>query len=205
MTKQLLIYERAVPVSPQQHGSKSVQVGTDYAYAKEVNSVPLMAAEFELASNEYAVVLAGEPVMIMPMALLGVMDKENVHVEANGAWTGKYVPAFVRRYPFVFSSSDDGGTFTLCIDESFSGVNDDGVGERLFDSAGNRTQYLQNVLGFLQAYQMQFRATRQFVQRLEDLDLLDAMEAQFTLNSGQRMKLGGFRTVNREKLRNLSG
>lgn len=59
------------------------------------------------------------------------------------------MPAFLRRYPFVFSSNDDASTFTLCIDEEFDGLNQDGRGERLFDSEGERTQYLQNVLGFL--------------------------------------------------------
>jgi hypothetical protein len=205
MAKQLLIYDQVVAVTPQRHGSKSIKTGTNFSYAKGVNSVPLMAAEFEAASLEYPIVFAGEAGAIMPVALLGLRDSENLYVNAEGAWTGRYVPAFVRQYPFVFASSDKGDNFTLCIDEGFSGVNEDGIGERLFDAAGARTQYLQSVLGFLQAYQAQFRATRLFAQRLEDLKLLEAMEAQFTLTSGQRMKLGGFQTVHRERLRAVEG
>jgi hypothetical protein len=141
----------------------------------------------------------------MPVAMLGVRDQENLHVGPTGEWTGKYIPAFLRRYPFVFSSNDGGATFTLCVDESYNGVNTEGRGERLFDSAGERTQYLQNVLNFLQAYQLQFQATRKFVQTLEDLQLFDAMEAQFTLASGQQMKLAGFKVVNRDRLCALDG
>jgi SapC protein len=139
------------------------------------------------------------------VALLGLRDGENMFVDQQGAWTGKYVPAFVRQYPFVFASGDTGENFTLCIDETFSGLNEDGLGERLFDAAGTRTQYLQMVLGFLQAYQAQFRATRRFIQKLEDLKLLEAMEAQFTLGPGQQIKLGGFHTINRERLRAVEG
>jgi hypothetical protein len=201
MAKQLLIYDQVVAVSPQRHGAKSIKTGSNFSYAKGVNSVPLMAAEFEAASLEYPIVFAGEAGATMPVALLGLRDGENLYVNAEGAWTGRYVPAFVRQYPFVFASNDKGDNFTLCIDEGFSGVNEEGIGERLFDAAGARTQYLQGVLGFLQAYQAQFRATRRFAQRLEDLKLLEAMEAQFTLTSGQRMKLGGFQTVHRERLR----
>ena len=51
MAKQLLIYERAVPVNPLQHGDLAVKSGADYGFAKQVNSVPLMAAEFEPADN----------------------------------------------------------------------------------------------------------------------------------------------------------
>lgn len=202
--KQLLIYERAVQVNPGQHKDVSIKAGIDFGFAKNVNSVPLMAAEFDLACVEYAIVFAGEEAGIMPAALLGVRDNENLYVDENAAWNAKYIPAFVRRYPFVFSSTD-GSRFTLCVDEEYPGVNRRGLGERLFDAEGERTQYLQNVLNFLQAYQAQFEATRAFSQRLVDLDLLEAMQAQFTLRSGQRITLGGFMTVSRARLRALPG
>jgi hypothetical protein len=204
MKKQLLIYERAVQVNPRQHKDVSIKSGNDYGFAKNVNSVPLMAAEFELACAEYAIVFAGEGAGVMPAALLGVRDNENLYVDENGAWNAKYIPAFVRRYPFVFSTTD-GSRFTLCVDEEFHGVNRRGIGERLFDAEGERTQYLQSVLNFLQAYQTQFEATRVFSQRLVDLNLLEAMQAQFSLRSGQKLTLGGFMTVSRARLKALPG
>jgi len=204
MTKQLLIYEKAVPVTRKRHGDVSIKAGNDYAFAKGVNSVPLMATEFDLASNEYAIVFSGEGKDVMPAVLLGIRDGENLYIDENGGWNAKYIPAFVRRYPFVFASQDR-TTFNLCIDEDFPGVNRRGVGERLFDAEGERTQYLQNVLGFLQAYQAQFEATRAFCQRLTELNLLEAMQAQFVLRSGQRITLGGFMSVNRDRLKSLPG
>lgn len=204
MAKQLLIYERAVPVTVNQHRDVSIKAGKDYAFAREVNSVPLMSVEFDLACAEYPIVFTGDISEVMPAALLGVRDNENLHVDDNGAWVGRYIPAFLRRYPFVFSSGN-GSTFTLCIDETYPGVNWNGVGERLFDAEGERTQYLQTVLNFLKAYQANFEATRAFCRRLVDLDLLESMQAQFTLRTGQRLSLGGFMTVNRNRLRALSG
>ncbi len=204
MTKQLLIYGNAVPVSSNQHLNTSVKAGSDYSFAKQINSVPLAAAEFEFSAGEYAIVFAGEATSIMPFAMLGLRDQENLYVGASGEWLGKYIPAFLRRYPFVFSTTGN-DTFTLCIDESYDGVNQDGRGERLFDSLGERTQYLQNVLNFLQTDQAQYQATRKFIQTLADLQLFDPMEAQFTLPSGQMMKLGGFKVINRERLRQLDG
>jgi hypothetical protein len=204
MSKQLLIYEKAVPVTRRDHGDVSVKSGSNYGFAKDVNSVPLMATEFDLASTEYAIVFSGEGTEVMPAALLGIRDGENLYVDEHGAWSAKYTPAFVRRYPFVFSSQDK-ATFTLCIDEDYPGVNRRGVGERLFDADGERTQYLQGVLGFLQAYQAQFEATRVFCQRLTELNLLESMQAQFALKSGQRITLAGFKSVNRERLKALSG
>ena len=115
------------------------------------------------------------------------------------------MPAFLRRYPFVFSSNDDASTFTLCIDEEFDGLNQDGRGERLFDSEGERTQYLQNVLGFLQVLQAQFQRTQAFSDRIRELGLLEPMHAQFTLKTGQQMALTGFQAVNRQRLNALDG
>lgn len=208
MAKQLLIYERAVPVTRQRHSTLSIKAGSSYEFAQDINSVPLMAAEFAPAAPDYTIVFGGAGTEMIPVVLLGIRDGENLYVGEDGAWTGKYVPAFLRRYPFVFSADDPNAPdalFTLCVDEEFSGCNSEGRGERLFDADGERTQYLQNVLGFLQAYQAQFQRTKQFVARLESLGLLEPMQAQFTLRTGQRATLSGFSVVNRERLKAVPG
>lgn len=139
----------------------------------------------------------------MPAVILGVKESENFYVDEDGKWTGGYIPAFVRRYPFVFATDKDNRNFILHVDETFEGCNRDGKGERLFDSDGNQTQYLQNILRFLQEYQGQFRRTEAYCQRLMDLDLLQPMQAQFNLADGARRSLSGFMAINREKLRKL--
>ncbi|MCD2452319.1 SapC family protein [Methylicorpusculum oleiharenae] len=204
MSTQLLIYERAVPLSSQRHKGWSVKTGADYAFARQVNSVPLVAVEFPHAAAEYSIVFAGNDEAMMPVVILGMRENENLYLNESNAWTAKYIPAFIRRYPFVFSSNEDQSTFTLCIDEEFAGYNQEGRGEHLFDADGERTQYLENVLRFVNDYQGQYRRTQLFCKKLQELDLLEPMQAQFTLNSGQQLRLAGFKAVNRERLKNLS-
>jgi hypothetical protein len=203
-TKQL-IYETAVPVSKTRHANWSVDAGTDYAFSRKVNSVPLMAVEFPAASAEYAVVFAGNEDAVMPAVILGMREQENLYLGPLGGWQAKYIPAFLRRYPFVFSSQDDGKNFVLCIDEGFPGFNQEGRGERLFNSEGKPSPFVDNVLKFLQSYQLEFRRTQAFCKKLQDLNLLEPMRAQVTLDSGERMALGGFMAVNRSRLKTLSG
>lgn len=205
MSKQLLIYQRAVPVSSGRHRGISVKSGRNFDFAREVNSVPLMAAEFAQAALEYCIVFAGQGEEIMPAVLLGVRDNENLFVNEDGSWAGNYVPAFLRRYPFVFSTQDDARNFTLCIDEDFEGVNDQGRGERLFDEDGEQTQYLRSVLEFLQAFQVQFIRTRALARRLVQMNLLEPMQARFSLRDGRNLTLSGIHVVSRDKLRALSG
>jgi hypothetical protein len=202
---QLLIYSSAVPVNPARYRNFSVKTGETYEFAKRVNSLPLTAIEFARAAAEYAIVFAGTGEAVMPAVILGTREAENLYVNDAGGWEGKYIPLFIQRYPFVFSSDPEGKTFTLCIDEKFEGVNQAGRGERLFDADGERTQYLTNVLNFLQEYQGHFRRTQAYGRKLKELDLLQPMQAQFTLGSGERHSLSGFMTVDRERLKALSG
>ena len=204
MTTQLLIYETAVPVSSGRHGDCAVIAGTDYSFARNVNSVPLMAVEFPNAAAEYAVVFAGQDAL-MPAVILGMRGNENLYLSADGAWQAKYVPAFVRRYPFVFSTADDGKTFMLCVDESFPGFNREGRGQRLFGDDGKPTTYVDNVLKFLQEYQNQFRVTQSFCKHVNLLELLEPMQAEVTLASGEKSSLAGFMAVSRDKLKALTG
>ena len=205
MSKQLLFYQKVVPVSKEQHGEMSVKVTGDYSFAKESNSVPLMAVEFPAAAAEYAIVFAGTEETVMPVAILGAKAEENNYVTIDGKWDAKYIPAFVRRYPFVFSKSEDGSQFFLCLDEKYPGCNEEGRGERLFDKDGERTQYLGGVVDFVKEYQVQFNRTQAFCSKLKELELLEPMHAQFGLPSGEKLALTGFMAINRDKLKALPG
>lgn len=202
MSTQLLFYEQAVPVSAEKHRNWGLVTGFDYSFAKRVNSVPITAVEFPRAALEYALVFAGNEAGIMPAVVLGIEDHKNLYVDPPGRWTGRYVPAFVRRYPFVFSSND-GANLTLCLDGGFAGWNQEGKGQRLFDDSGKRTEYLENILKFLRQYQVEFQRTQNFCKKLKELDLLEPVHAQFTARGGERRSLGGFMAISRDKLKKL--
>jgi hypothetical protein len=203
MALQLLFYKSAVPVSRARHGDWAVEVDATYGFSGEINSVPLMAVEFPQAASEYAIVFAGTENEVLPAVILGMRGNENLFLNKDDHWGAKYVPAFVRRYPFVFSLQDD--RFVLCVDEGFPGFNQEGRGQRLFGADGNPTPYVDTVLKFLQEYQAQFLRTQRFCARIKELDLLEPMQAQITVGTSERLSLGGFMAVNREKVKNLSG
>ena len=185
MAKQLLIYESAVPLSSAAHRDLSVEILA--------------------AASEYAIVFTASGDDVMPVAVLGVRTHQNLYVSADSQWQAKYVPAFVRRYPFVFSASPDQKTLTLCLDDTHPGFNTDGRGERLFDADGKPTAYAGRVLEFLKEYQTQFERTRLFGRHLKELGLLEPMEAIVSLPGGEQVPLRGFLGVSRERLRALDG
>lgn len=203
MTTQLLFYETAVPVSSGRHGKAAIEPGSGFGFARKINSVPLTAVEFPLAASEYAIVFAEKGGEVVPVAILGARAGENLYVRPDDSWNAKYIPAFVRRYPFVFSAADDAKTFTLCVDESYQGLNFQGRGQALFTEDGKQTPFVDDVLKFLQEYRVQFLRTQAFCRKVSELGLLEPMQAQFTLSSGQKMALTGFMAVNRKRLKEL--
>lgn len=205
MTKQMLIYETAIPVSEVRHADASFEPSRNFAFAAAINAVPLMAVEFQHAAAEFAIVFSAVGPDIMPAAVLGVRDQQNLYLTEDAQWRAKYVPAFIRRYPFVFSSSEDQQTLMLCIDETHPGFNREGRGQRLFGDDGKPSAYVEQVLKFLQAYQAHFERTRSFGKQLQALNLLEPMQLTVTTPAGARQALSGFLGVQRDRLRNLSG
>ncbi|OCX64517.1 multidrug transporter [Thioclava sp. SK-1] len=204
MAKQLLIYDTATPVNPDTHRDVSVKMAGTYAFARNVNSVPIVAAEFLAAASDCVIVFAGTAEAVFPAVLLGLEPDHNEYLDDQNRWSGRYVPAFLRRYPFVFAQNPETDQLTLCIDDTFEGVNTDGKGERLFDSEGARSSYLEAQLSFATQYQNQYLRTKAFCDRLLQLDVLEPAVANFTGDDSQPRRLSGFFRISREKLKKIS-
>lgn len=208
MTKQLMIYEDIQPVTSEQHRNAAVNV-TDHSFASELTSIPLLATEITMAAAEYPVIFSApnEQGEHTPLAIVGVERGENLMLNANNAFDARYVPAFIRRYPFVFAGAEGGDKLTLCVDAASKALIADGSsGNRLFDDNGEQTEFLKEVLKFLQDYQYRAEMTKAFCKQLKDLDLLEPMQAniEFRNNQDQNMSIKGFYTVKREKLKALT-
>lgn len=203
MAKHAMIYEKPAPLSKERHASWSVTQGENYSFCKGLNAVPLTLVEFAAASREYPIVFAKSGDEYIASALLGLRDKENLFVDAHGKWIGGYVPAFLRRYPFVFAHDADAGKYTLCIDEGGALAGEQTEGNRLFDDDGKETPYLGRMMSFTKRWQKAYQDTQEFCQRLAELLLIVDSEIPFKLPTGERAKVSGFAAVDREVLKSL--
>ena len=205
MTKQLLIYERVVPLANDTHADISLSAQNRYQFSRKLNSVPLLSVEFLQASLDHPIVFAKSGENIFPAVILGLRPDRNENVTYDGHWNESYVPAFLRRYPFIFTNDEaaEDSQFILAIDEAAQELNRNGDGEALFDSSGNRTVYLQNRLDFTAEYQQQYHQTRALCIHLSNLGLLMDSTVHFTYWSGRPGSLSGFSVINRERLTSL--
>jgi hypothetical protein len=203
MQKQELIYDRPRPVTKERHGGWSVDISGNFGFAREINAVPLAATEFEIAAREYPIVFTEAGGSVSPTVLLGLRDGENLFVDSDGGWSAGYIPAFIRRYPFVFAHVQKTETYTLCIDEASDRCNEEHRGEPLFVEDGEVSPYLQNMLDLLKKWERATQDSQAFCARIGDLELLQPSEIKFKAQEGQPAKTGGFLTVNRDRLRAL--
>lgn len=207
MAKQLMIYDDIQPLSSQAHRQWSVSVD-NYKFASHLISVPVVATEIPMAAAEYPVVFSATNVEgeYLPLAVMGIRSGENLLLDSEGKFTTHYVPAFLRRYPFVFGGDKSSDNMALCVDVASDALVKDGSkGVRLFTDEGEQTEHLKRSVEFLKDYHVRAEMTKAFCKRLHELQLLEPMEASFTLNGNEESKvnLTGFYVVNREKLKAL--
>lgn len=195
----LVYYERPVLLDRDKHRQRRVRGGHGFAFARKANAAVLAAVEFNEACKEYAIVFTrGAGGQVVPVVMLGLRGQENLFVDEAGAWDGRYVPAFVRRYPFVLAELPAQG-LGVCIDEACAGVNDS-EGEPLFDAQGQETPFLRNAVEFLTRYQREMARTATFCQRLEQAGVLVEMNAKADLVDGRSFTVNGLLVVDEKKL-----
>jgi hypothetical protein len=207
--KQLLVYETITPLTVDKHKSWTVSEHTDYEFTRDLSFVPILASELVLACAEYPIVfIETKGQSPMPIAILS-LDQSNRFVGGQGQWEGTYLPAFIRRYPYLFSKEADGDTYFLCIDEASSCISAEGVsGERIFDENGEQTEYTQRVVDFLSAYQIEHAKTERLGQRLKEMNLLEVKQISKNRVIEGEMKqevvLNGLQTVDKSRVDTLT-
>ncbi|HEX4984945.1 MAG TPA: SapC family protein [Burkholderiales bacterium] len=196
----LFFYEKPAVLNRDAHRKLKIRSVPSFAYAAKVNSVPLTGNEFAAAARQLPIVFVqdanGNP---SPIVLLGLRRDENLFVEADGRWNGGYVPAFVRRYPFVLIEKETAGEYMVGIDEAFPGFNADD-GEPMFGDDGAEGPALKRALEFLNVFQTEARRTQEFMAQLKRLDLLIPRVINVSQKGGSKYTMDGFSVVDEARL-----
>lgn len=207
MTEQVLpiFYKNVVPLNKEQHKKLYIEPVDGYGFAAETNSLYIAAIEFIKCVSEYVIVFGKDKKEnVYPVVLMGLKANENLYVDKDGKWHADYIPAYARRYPFILAAPEENnGNFAVCIDEGFTGFNTAKEGQALFDDKGNESALLKQAVDFLQDYQKNVQITTAFCNNLAKLDLLEPMQANVEMKTGDKFAIGGFHCINRTRLKAL--
>ncbi len=202
----VLFYTNPEPLDQSVHGGLGVNPSDKpYAFVAQTNIVPLTVTEFSAAALSYPIIFTGDN--RQPVAVMGLSSNENLFVAPDGEFRADaYVPAYVRRYPFVFADDKQNQRLILCIDRGASIVAEGGQNPLFVD--GQPSDYTNMAMEFCNNFEQERQRTEGFVALVKDLDLLDIREAHFTPRnpdgtSGQPQKLAEYYAVSEDKLRAL--
>lgn len=153
-------YADVQPLNHRTHGGLAVRADARAALSARLRAAPLLVAEIACAALDYPVVFtAGES--ITPVALFSPGADGNPHAP-EGRWLpGRYVPASVRRYPFILGAPNEAGERALCVDAAALEPVDAQDPRRLFDAA-EPGKTVRQALNFCRGFQAQLDETVTF-------------------------------------------
>ena len=202
----VLFYSQPEPLDPAKHAGLGVNpTSQPYGFVGKTNIVPLTVTEFAAAALSYPVIFTGD--QKQPVAVMGLRQGENLFVGEDGAFRpDAYIPAFVRRYPFVFADDKANQRLILCIDRGADIVAEGGQNPLFVN--GEASDYVKMAMDFCNSFEQERQRTESFVKLLTDLDLFDTREAVFTPrnpdgSAGQPQKLAEYFAVSEDKLKAL--
>ena len=204
--QQRTFYNNIMALNTIEHKDLRLKIDNNFSIFSNTNALPIAGIEFIEASREHAIAFINyQEEGIIPVYILGLRDNENLLLDNNNNWKYNYVPAFVRRYPYIMIEPNEEGQSVVCIDADYGGINDP-KGELLFtqeDGETKATPQLETAMEMLQDFHAQLTRTREFTKRLEEFDLLKEIAPQINLADGREFTIGGIYTIDEDKLLEL--
>ena len=178
LTGEALFYVSPEPLSKEAHAGLGLKnLEAPYAFTARTHLVPLTVTEFGPAALCYPIIFIGPEKT--PVAVMGVNADENLFVDEKGAYApDAYLPAYIRRYPFVLANDAAAQRMVVCIDSKapMIGENPDAP----FFENGEPSAYTKGAIDFCNNFEQEAQRTLSFVNLLKELDLFEDKTATYS-------------------------
>lgn len=143
-----LFYTKPTPLDAKAHGDLGLKKNFGFDFTTGINAVPVNLIEMPQICHHYPIAFSPDG-NATPVAILGLRDNENLFLKADKSWEeDSYIPAYIRRYPFIFSEMPGGDQLTLCVDMN-DNVIEKGGAQPFFDKEGKPSELANNALEFV--------------------------------------------------------
>jgi hypothetical protein len=193
ITGQVLFYKDPQPLSAENHGGLGVrQIAEPFAFLRAAHAVPVTVTEFGVAAASYPIIFVGDE--RTPVAVMGVRQGQNLFVDQNGyVFEDYYIPAFVRRYPFVFAADESSDRLLLCVDRAAPMVSNQP--DVPFFENGQPSKFTTDAIEFCKEFERQRRATTDFAKIVASMDLFEQKTVTFQPRDPQGREVGPVQKV----------
>ena len=194
------MFEKIEPLRPSTHQDLRLSPVSTFDFARHISAAKLSFSELRHASRHYPIVFSKHAADI-PQALFSI-NNSNTFIDKNGKWTVPYIPLFFRLYPFTLAKiKEQEEKFALCIDPDAEHFKS-GMGEPLFTADGQLSEFVQNILKSLEAYQKELEITQNLSKVLNEKELIADRVFKCMVNQEEK-KIDGLRGVDIEKMLTL--
>lgn len=199
-TKQALpiFYSNPVLLDQQSHQDLSLNSDLKFTFAKNMAAVPVNVVELPLLMKDYPVLFIGENPTTLAV-IMGLSPDQNLFISHKGDWEeGKYIPAYVRRYPFILSENEQEQNYSLCVDHNDQTIQQSN--DNPFFNKDKPSEMTLNAMEFCKSYHQACNQTANFCALVEELNLLSPFNHHLLDDLG----LENTRVIDEEKINKLS-
>jgi hypothetical protein len=192
-----------IPVIKESMSKKRLKPLANFNFLANLPVVEVVLGEFSSAASSYPIFFVEREGSYTPVALLSLINDQNMFVEANGSWSGYYLPAAFRRFPFTIGPAmiDGKEVPALLVDEEMLS---DSEGELLYgeDGANEAETPIGRTMRLITETDRHHAATRALVAELAAAGLIRNSDLQVQL-TGQKHNITGLFGIDEKKLAEL--
>lgn len=193
-----------VPLTPEQHKDLRVKPQLATEILADRHLAPLMLQEFSTAAAFYPIFFlktSETAEEYSAVAVFGLKEGQNLFLQ-DGKWTGEYMPANLRSYPFTLMQAEN-DQLILCINEQADNVSRS-EGNALFNDEGKPTEFLEGINKFFGDFIDANNVSRNVTAQLVELGLMKQEGLTYRDSTGTERRVQGFYVIDREKFDQLN-
>ena len=171
-----------------------------FAFAKEMQVVPIAISELSKLLPHYCIAFVKDEDVYQAVVLLGLGEQKNVYLNNENKWLATYVPENLKPHPFILGNTDHSER-VICISDSH--LCDEGE-FRLFEPSGDLTKETSEMLELLNQRDLNNEGNRIACKLLDDAGLIVDWELTVkTSDTADGFKIQGLFKLDEQKLNQL--
>lgn len=189
-----------------EHKDIKVDIEKSSSFGNSQSYSMIFPFEFKHAQADYPIFFVKDKQdQFVSIALHGFEQEENLFLTDKG-WQADYIPLMVEREPFLigFQGEEGNPQPVIHIDMDNPRVNKE-KGLDVFLPHGGNSDYINRISTILKTIHDNQQASQDFMNKLEELNLIESFNLDIQMRDGSNNRLAGFYTINEDKLKTLTG
>lgn len=193
-----------IPVIKEDMAKKRLKPLLDFKWLANLPVVEVVVGEFSSVAANYPIFFVQREEGYTPIAMLSLLNDQNMFVEEDGSWSGYYLPAAFRRFPFTVGPAmiDGKEVPALLVDEDMLS---DTEGELLYGPEGSPEDGdnpINRTMRLMAETDRHHVVTRTLIKELADAGVIRSQDLNVQLQ-GQKHNVSGLFGIDEQKLQDL--